>query len=250
MSKALQCPACGCAHPLDTLPATVTFRCHRCGQMLKVPQVILDRAARKQGFEPPEPNAIPADDASYGGGVDPAPSQVFPEAPNRSLLPEWVPAGAPFFVKCLTWIIAIPAGGFAALRLSSLFGWFGLANRRAGIAQMMSDAIRTGITGMGVLLGFAALWALCISIIVTVLLRIYVRLRARRITRRAKATSKQSSPESSAREQTPPRARSRNEAPPQEQANPIPENLRTGPDVPSSTADQTRDWELPQRKPR
>ena len=37
MAHALECPACGARHRLDTLPEAPTFRCDRCGQVLKVP---------------------------------------------------------------------------------------------------------------------------------------------------------------------------------------------------------------------
>jgi len=39
MAKALECPACGAKHRLDTLPDGPTFRCSQCGQVLKIPDV-------------------------------------------------------------------------------------------------------------------------------------------------------------------------------------------------------------------
>ena len=40
MARALECPACGARHRLDALSGGATFRCDRCGQMLKVPTSI------------------------------------------------------------------------------------------------------------------------------------------------------------------------------------------------------------------
>jgi hypothetical protein len=40
MARALECPACGEKHRIDNLPATPTFRCERCGQILKIPEPI------------------------------------------------------------------------------------------------------------------------------------------------------------------------------------------------------------------
>lgn len=45
MAQALECPACGARHRLDTIPDTRTFRCDRCGQVLKVPDSVTPRAA-------------------------------------------------------------------------------------------------------------------------------------------------------------------------------------------------------------
>ena len=47
MARALECPACGARHRLDTLPDTPTFRCDRCGQVLKVPDAVV--ASRQAG---------------------------------------------------------------------------------------------------------------------------------------------------------------------------------------------------------
>jgi hypothetical protein len=39
MAKALKCPACGASHRLDELEGATKFRCHECGQSLKVPNI-------------------------------------------------------------------------------------------------------------------------------------------------------------------------------------------------------------------
>ena len=49
MARALECPACGHRHRLDTLPASGTFRCENCGQVLKAPTAV----ASDPGAPPP-----------------------------------------------------------------------------------------------------------------------------------------------------------------------------------------------------
>jgi hypothetical protein len=62
MAKALECPACGARHRLDSLPGTPTFRCERCGQVLKAPVSVSSdpsappppsRTAARTGAPPP-----------------------------------------------------------------------------------------------------------------------------------------------------------------------------------------------------
>src|SRR4051794_29452532 len=50
MARALECPACGHRHRLETIPASSTFRCDQCGQVLKVPA-----AVSSQPDAPPPP---------------------------------------------------------------------------------------------------------------------------------------------------------------------------------------------------
>jgi len=40
MARALECPACGARHRLDSLPDSPTFKCDRCGQTLKAPVAV------------------------------------------------------------------------------------------------------------------------------------------------------------------------------------------------------------------
>ena len=49
MARALECPACGAKHRIDNLPDTPTFRCDRCGQVLKMPTPVTT------GGPPPPP---------------------------------------------------------------------------------------------------------------------------------------------------------------------------------------------------
>lgn len=49
MARALECPACGHRHRLDTIPASATFRCEQCGQVLKAPAAV----SSQPGAPPP-----------------------------------------------------------------------------------------------------------------------------------------------------------------------------------------------------
>ena len=247
MGKALQCPACHCAHPLDTLPVTPTFRCHRCGQVLKVPSDILERAARRSGAAVPLPDAhplpdlgsgsagsVPFDDASYGAQL-PIPPQA--PAARGSLVPERIPTVAPWWVRLIAWGIAIPLGGYVALRISSLLGLFGLKQRRSGVVNMLTTALDKGVSGMGSLMGFAVFWAFIIAVLVTVILGAFIQWRSRSLGRRAAGVEAPAAAAGSDVAGTSPRQ--------PEEAPVVPTPVPTH--VPAHR-DATDDWELPPRR--
>jgi hypothetical protein len=68
MARALECPACGHRHRLDTIPASATFRCEQCGQVLKAPA-----AVSSQPDAPPPP--------ARGGGAPTRTGAPVPVAP-------------------------------------------------------------------------------------------------------------------------------------------------------------------------
>ncbi len=68
MARALECPACGHRHRLDTIPASATFRCEQCGQVLKAPA-----AVSSQADAPPPP--------ARGGGAPARTGAPTPVAP-------------------------------------------------------------------------------------------------------------------------------------------------------------------------
>ena len=72
MARALECPACGARHRIDDIPDAPTFRCDRCGQVLKVPSPV------STGGPPPPPRR------SNGGPatVAPPPRRRDPNAPD------------------------------------------------------------------------------------------------------------------------------------------------------------------------
>jgi hypothetical protein len=49
MARALECPACGHRHRLDSIPDAATFRCEQCGQVLKAPSPV----SSQPGAPPP-----------------------------------------------------------------------------------------------------------------------------------------------------------------------------------------------------
>lgn len=59
MARALECPACGAKHRIENLPDTPTFRCDRCGQVLKMPTPVTTAGppppARSSGTAPIAP---------------------------------------------------------------------------------------------------------------------------------------------------------------------------------------------------
>jgi hypothetical protein len=78
MARALECPACGHRHRVESLPGSATFRCERCGQVLKAPAPV-----SSQPDAPPPPArgfAAPAGGAAAATG---APSTRVPP-PRRT----------------------------------------------------------------------------------------------------------------------------------------------------------------------
>jgi hypothetical protein len=56
MARALECPACGARHRLDSLSGGSTFRCDRCGQVLKVPPSVGATRPSTARADPPAPS--------------------------------------------------------------------------------------------------------------------------------------------------------------------------------------------------
>jgi hypothetical protein len=91
MARALECPACGHRHRLDSVPSGDTFRCDNCGQILKAPSTVASepgappppaRSSRPTSTGAPAPVAppprraatVPA--ATTDAGVAPAPRRA------------------------------------------------------------------------------------------------------------------------------------------------------------------------------
>ena len=62
MAPVLQCPDCGEKHPLSRVPTEGAFPCEGCGRVLKVPEVVAQRAASA-----PVPASAPASAAEPAG---------------------------------------------------------------------------------------------------------------------------------------------------------------------------------------
>jgi hypothetical protein len=85
MARALECPACGARHRIDNLPEAPTFRCDRCGQVLKVPTPVSTAGtngprppARPSAAAPVAPPPRRRDPATTNGPVDDAATRVAP----------------------------------------------------------------------------------------------------------------------------------------------------------------------------
>lgn len=85
MARALECPACGARHRIESLPDAPTFRCDRCGQVLKVPTPVSSAGsdgppppARRSGTAPVAPPPRRADPAQQNGPAADTATQAAP----------------------------------------------------------------------------------------------------------------------------------------------------------------------------
>jgi hypothetical protein len=138
MARALECPACGEKHRIDNLSDSPTFRCVRCGQILKVPAPIASGASSPPPrvaspvVPPPrrqngEPSSVSASGAVVG--VSATVSAVDGNGESRSRA-DRRQAGASggtdskvrWYWRLLAWVAAIPLGfvimAWPAYRLS------------------------------------------------------------------------------------------------------------------------------------
>jgi hypothetical protein len=141
MARALECPACGARHRIETLPDAPTFRCDRCGQALKVPTPVSSAGsdgppppARRSGTAPVAPPPRRADPAQQNGPAADTATQAAPvrtaaavsatvasagpveeaeearrreRRPARSTGPKKRVA---WWWRLLAWIVAVPVG--------------------------------------------------------------------------------------------------------------------------------------------
>jgi len=134
MARALECPACGARHRIENLPADAsTFRCDRCGQVLKVPSAV---STTPGGPPPPSRSGAPAASAAAPpprrrADDAPAPTAAAAAAAVSATVPAVAPAdrggasrgdrgrGAPasaaakrvaWYWRLVAWIVAVPLG--------------------------------------------------------------------------------------------------------------------------------------------
>jgi hypothetical protein len=140
MARALECPACGARHRLETLPDTPTFRCDRCGQVLKAPTPVSSRgsdapappprSAGSSAVAPPPrrrdlatQNGTAGDTATQAPVRTPAsvsatvaaagPIEEAQEAKRRVRRPEKAPGSkqkVSWYWRLVAWIVAVPLG--------------------------------------------------------------------------------------------------------------------------------------------
>ncbi len=72
MARALECPACGHRHRLETVPASSTFRCENCGQVLKAPTAV----ASDPAAPPPPSRSNPPTRTGAPAAVAPPPRRT------------------------------------------------------------------------------------------------------------------------------------------------------------------------------
>ena len=150
MAKALQCPACGNRHSLSSLPDAATFRCTRCGRVLKVPAQLRPHAGA------PRP-APPAD--------EPAPAAPAPEAPPRRRRRDdgTGPRPVPLPLRLLAWLIALPVGLIAVVAPARRFGF--LSGQR-----LLDVVVGIGWSRYWRVLVIAPAWALVTTLLVQLMI--------------------------------------------------------------------------------
>jgi hypothetical protein len=133
MARALECPACGEKHRVENLPAAPTFRCERCGQVLKMPTTTgtggpppPSRAASATPVAPPPRRRTGTDAASVAApaqtvvGVSATVAAVDtngdgePQSRSerrRATAPAPEPtAKVHWYWRLLAWVVAVPVG--------------------------------------------------------------------------------------------------------------------------------------------
>jgi hypothetical protein len=206
MARALECPACGARHRVDTLPDSPTFRCDRCGQTLKVPDGVRGTGTAPHGASgavrggsaaasapPPPPRrrggttptgptvsatssttaAMPAVAAAGAAPIDDAPrarTSRTDRAPREKVRLYW---------RVVAWVVAVPLGFV-------ITAWpafeFGLIEKDDVLDVFVGEG-----TGryLRLLIG-AAIWALVTALLVQLFVEGGRALAARRRAKRAR----------------------------------------------------------------
>jgi hypothetical protein len=151
MAPVLQCPDCGEKHPIARVPTSGAFPCQGCGRVLKVPEVVGQRAASPAGAAVPTPAPVvarvtdsprpdpvrPVPVASAvvnpsAATADPTGTRAIPQVDGEALgaLSRSSHRAAarlgpvPWWMRLLLWFIAVPLAFllvFAVARAFSLF---------------------------------------------------------------------------------------------------------------------------------
>jgi hypothetical protein len=136
MARALECPACGAKHRIDNLPDSPTFRCDRCGQVLKMPAPVTTggpppppRSSATAPISPPPrrraPGDAPAPDGTSGTAAVSVVSATVAATPaadddggstrptrrDRGAAPAPAPKGkVAWYWRMVAWVVAVPLG--------------------------------------------------------------------------------------------------------------------------------------------
>jgi hypothetical protein len=178
MARALECPACGEKHRIENLPDTPTFRCERCGQVLKVPAQATTggtappprtttpvapppRRSRGAGAAPPSATATGMVGVSATVAATEADDAPSTRAQRRTAAAprSGAPAKVHWYWRLVAWVVAVPLGfavtawpayHFNLIRKDDVLNVF----VGSGIGRYASLAIET------------ALWALVTALLV------------------------------------------------------------------------------------
>ncbi len=207
MARALECPACGARHRVDSLPDAPTFRCDRCGQTLKVPDGV--RAPRTvpedpgmvRGWSAAAASAPPPPPRRRGGPVATGPtvsetSSATASVPASAAVGTAVADAAPrepasrtaprarrekvrIYWRIVAWVVAVPLGFVITAWPAFEFGF------------IEKDDVLDVFVGEGssrylrLLIG-AAIWALVTALLVQLFVEGGRALAARRRAKRAR----------------------------------------------------------------
>ena len=199
MARALECPACGARHRLDTLPTEGTFRCDRCGQVLKVPAGVTatqpsaaasGAAPAGIGAPPPPPRrgSAPTQGARVSATATiPAAASSAPDGNGARGRPRPADAATPtkgskvhWYWRVLAWIVAVPLG-------LALTGWPALHFDLLKKDDLLDVFVGEGTGRYTRLLVFAAVWALVTALLVQLFVEGGQYLARRRAQRAASA---------------------------------------------------------------
>ncbi|MGH8982948.1 MAG: hypothetical protein ACRDY6_03610 [Acidimicrobiia bacterium] len=161
MAKALQCPACGNKHPLSGLPNSATFRCERCGRMLKVPAQFRPRPAGRAQTNGPAGETTTMPPQGRRAAV-PAPA---PESapPPRRRADGAGPGKVAWPFRVLAWLIALPLGLIAVVIPARRLGF--LSGQR-----LLDVIVGIGWSRYWRVLVIAPAWALVTTLLVHLML--------------------------------------------------------------------------------
>ena len=151
MAPVLQCPDCGEKHPLARVPESGAFPCQGCGRVLKVPEVVLQRAAgdgvapaaavapaATASPLPAPPRPVPVATAVVspnGPSADAGATSAVPQLDQEALsalAPDSKRFGrdtarlgrVPWWMRLILWVIAVPLGFLVVFGVARAFGLF------------------------------------------------------------------------------------------------------------------------------
>ena len=131
MAPVLQCPDCGEKHPLAQVPTSGAFPCQGCGRVLKVPEVVGQRAEAARPV--PVATAVASPAAPTSGPADPLATRAVPLvdeqalsalSPRSSRRPIARLGHVPWWMRLLLWFIAVPLAFLLVFLVARAFSVF------------------------------------------------------------------------------------------------------------------------------